>query len=111
MLRKKPAGSLISPTAHQVEREYKMLDALHRHNQKPTTTAESHVPVPRPIVLCEDNEVIGTPFYVMEYLDGRIFTDVRMPEISPADRKEWFVEFCSNQRTSLIFTGIYIRLS
>lgn len=68
-----------------------MLEALHRHNTKASTKLEECVPVPRPIILCEDNEVIGTPFYVMEYLDGRIFTDVRMPEISPEDRREWRV--------------------
>lgn len=89
MLRKKPAGQLISKTAHQVEREYTILRALHTHNLKPTTTPEQHVPVPEPIVLCEDDAVIGTPFYIMQYLDGRIFTDSRMPEVSPETRREW----------------------
>ncbi|EIW80348.1 APH-domain-containing protein [Coniophora puteana RWD-64-598 SS2] len=88
VLRKKPAGKLLSATAHQIEREYKMLDVLHRHNSSPSTKPEQHVPVPRPYVLCNDSEVIGTPFYVMEYLDGRIFTDVRMFEVPPKDRKE-----------------------
>ena len=91
MLRKKPAGKLISNTAHQVEREYTILRALHTHNQKPQTTQEQIVPVPEPIILCEDTAVIGTPFYVMEYLDGRIFTDPRMPEVSPETRRAWCV--------------------
>jgi len=77
VLRKKPAGQLLSSTAHQVEREYRVLAALHAHNTKPSTPASSRVPVPEPIALCEENAVIGTPFYVMEFLEGRIFTDVR----------------------------------
>nr|GAT56193.1 predicted protein [Mycena chlorophos] len=88
VLRKKPAGELISKTAHQVEREYRMLSALHKHNTNPTTSAEQRVPVPAPIILCEDSAVIGTPFYVMEFVEGRIFTDNSMPEISFKDRRE-----------------------
>lgn len=90
VLRKKPAGQLLSKTAHQVEREYTMLRALHTHNVKPSTRAEAKVPIPEPIVLCEDVSVIGTPFYIMEFLDGRIFTDPRMPEVSPETRREWY---------------------
>ncbi|KAJ7194425.1 kinase-like domain-containing protein [Mycena pura] len=70
VLRKKPAGELISNTAHQVEREY------------------TQVPVPEPIFLCEDKSIIGTPFYVMEFVDGRIFTDTTMPGMSVQDRRE-----------------------
>ncbi|KAI0079245.1 protein kinase subdomain-containing protein PKL/CAK/ACAD [Panus rudis PR-1116 ss-1] len=88
VLRKKPAGQLLSSTAHQIEREFTMLNALHKHNTNPSTTPEQRVPVPQPIVLCEDKEVIGTPFYIMEFLDGRIFTDARMPEIDPQSRRE-----------------------
>ncbi|KAG7449720.1 kinase-like protein [Guyanagaster necrorhizus] len=88
VLRKKPAGQLLSKTAHQVEREYTMLHALHTFNNKPMTRPEERVPVPEPYVLCEDVSVIGTPFYVMEFVDGRIFTDPRMPESSPEDRRE-----------------------
>jgi hypothetical protein len=91
VLRKKPAGQLLSRTAHQIEREYTMLYALHKHNINPSTLPEQIVPVPEPIILCEDNAVIGTPFYVMEFLDGRIFTDTRMSEVSPQDRREWCV--------------------
>lgn len=91
VLRKKPAGKLVSSTAHQVEREYRVLDALHKHNVKPNTLPEKRVPVPQPYALCEDSTVIGTPFYVMEFLDGRIFTDAYMPQLDPKDRREcWF---------------------
>lgn len=89
VLRKKPAGQLLSRTAHQVEREYTMLRALHHYNTRPTTTVDKRIPVPEPILLCEDNSVIGTPFYIMEFLEGRIFTDSRVLELPPHDRREW----------------------
>ncbi|RDB24710.1 Acyl-CoA dehydrogenase family member 11 [Hypsizygus marmoreus] len=88
VLRKKPAGQLLSKTAHQVEREYTMLHALHDYNTRPATPADKRIPVPEPILLCEDNAILGTPFYVMEFVDGRIFTDTRMLEVSPKDRRE-----------------------
>ena len=72
VLRKKPPGTLL-PTAHQVEREYRILAAL----------AGSGVPVPEVFALCEDESVIGTPFYVMAYVDGRVFTDPGLPGLGP----------------------------
>lgn len=90
-MRKKPPGQLLSKTAHQIEREYTILRALHMHNTRSTTRPEQRVPVPEPYLLCEDASVVGTPFYVMEFLDGRIFTDMKMPEVSPATRREWCV--------------------
>lgn len=62
VVRKKPHGTLLR-SAHQVEREYRVLKAL------------SRTPVPVPVVhaLCTDDTVIGTPFYVMEFLEGRVF--------------------------------------
>lgn len=89
VLRKKPEGQLLSNTAHQVEREYIMLHALHRYNTDSSIPPEKRVPVPKPMLLCEDSSVIGTPFYIMEFLDGRIFTDTRMLEIPSRDRREW----------------------
>lgn len=86
VLRKKPAGQLFSKTAHQVEREYQMLAALHKHNMNPATLPEHRVPIPEPIALCEDSGVIGTPFYIMEFLDGRIFTTPAMPEVPMEER-------------------------
>ncbi|KAH9944587.1 kinase-like protein [Amylocystis lapponica] len=88
VLRKKPAGQLLSSTAHQIEREFTMLSALHKHNTNPSTPPAHAVPIPEPIALCEDTSVIGTPFYIMQFLDGRIFTDVRMPDVSPDARRE-----------------------
>jgi aminoglycoside phosphotransferase (APT) family kinase protein len=79
----------MSPTAHQIEREYTMLRVLHKHNTNLSISPRQRVPAPEPIILCEDTGVIGTPFYIMDFLDGRIFTDTRMLEISPEDRREW----------------------
>lgn len=91
VLRKKPAGQLLSSTAHQVEREFRVLSALHEYNTRSTTSPDRIVPVPTPFALCVDSDVIGTPFYIMEYLDGRIFTDPRMPEVSPQVRRECWI--------------------
>ncbi|MBU1376361.1 MAG: phosphotransferase family protein [Alphaproteobacteria bacterium] len=74
VLRKKPPGQLLS-SAHQVDREYRAMKAL-----------EGHIPVPRMRALCEDPEVIGTSFYVMDYLEGRIFRDATLPDQTPAER-------------------------
>jgi aminoglycoside phosphotransferase (APT) family kinase protein len=75
-MRKKPPGTLLSKTAHKVEREYKIIHALEN----------TDVPVPKAYCLCEDSSVIGTPFYIMEFLDGRIFTNPAIPEVSPEER-------------------------
>lgn len=75
-MRKKPPGKLLSKTAHKVEREYRIIHALE----------QTDVPVPKTYCLCEDSSVIGTPFYVMGFLDGRIFEDAHIPEVSPAER-------------------------
>jgi aminoglycoside phosphotransferase (APT) family kinase protein len=80
-MRKKPPGKLVSKTAHQVEREYRIIHALE----------ETDVPVPKAYCLCEDDSVIGTPFYIMEFLDGRIIEDPTMPDVPPSERTEMFV--------------------
>ncbi|KAG8732450.1 hypothetical protein FRC11_013570 [Ceratobasidium sp. 423] len=89
VMRKKPGGQLLSSTAHAVEREYKILRAIHIHNTR--NKSKSPIPIPRPILLCEDSSIVGTPFYVMEFLDGRIFSDPRMLEMPKEDRRQcWF---------------------
>ena len=75
VLRRKPPGKLL-PSAHAVDREYRVISAL----------AGSGVPVPRTHALCEDDEVIGTAFYLMDYVPGRVFWDPRLPEATPAER-------------------------
>lgn len=81
VLRKKPAGQLL-PSAHAVEREHRVISAL----------AGSEVPVAPARCLCEDPNVIGTPFYVMDFVDGRIFFDPRLPGSSPCERAAMFDE-------------------
>jgi aminoglycoside phosphotransferase (APT) family kinase protein len=76
VLRRKPFGPLL-PSAHAVEREFRLLSALH-----PTG-----FPVPRPIALCEDQNVIGATFYLMELVDGRTFWDGTLPELGAAERR------------------------
>jgi aminoglycoside phosphotransferase (APT) family kinase protein len=75
VLRKKPPGKLL-PTAHAIEREFRILDAL----------AETDVPVPAVRHLCEDSSVIGTPFYVMDFIAGRTLRDPLLPGMSKQDR-------------------------
>ena len=84
-----------------------MLSALHKHNIQPTTTPEEKVPIPEPIVLCEDSDVIGTPFYIMEFLEGRIFTDSKMLVVDPQTRHEWQVTSTS-RKCAHILTPIHI---
>lgn len=78
VLRKKPPGQLLSKTAHQVDREYRVIHALEK----------TDVPVPRAICMCKDESVIGTEFYIMEFLDGRIITNPSFPGVSEAERAE-----------------------
>ena len=75
VLRRKPPGKLL-PSAHAVDREFRVISALHRED----------FPVPQPILYCADESVAGTPFYVMGYVEGRVFWDPWMPDTSSADR-------------------------
>ena len=75
VLRRKPPGKLL-PSAHAVDREYRVISGL----------AGTGVPVPRSYALCEDPGVIGTPFYIMEYVRGRVLSDPRLPGLPPAER-------------------------
>src|SRR5438552_13495203 len=80
VLRRKPPGPLL-PSAHAVDREFRVMRAL----------ADTAVPVPRVHALCDDDAVVGSAFYVMEFLDGRIFWDQRLPDITdPAERGAMF---------------------
>jgi aminoglycoside phosphotransferase (APT) family kinase protein len=79
VLRKKPPGQLL-PSAHAVDREYKVLRALQNTN----------VPVPRVHLLCDDDAVIGAMFYVMDYVEGRVFTDRLLPGCTPDERRQMY---------------------
>lgn len=80
VLRRKPPGALL-PSAHAVDREYRVLRAL---------AAEGSVPVPRPLCECADAAVVGTPFYVMDWVPGRVFWNTRFPELSRDERRAAF---------------------
>jgi aminoglycoside phosphotransferase (APT) family kinase protein len=81
VLRRKPPGKLL-PSAHAVEREYRVLAAL----------ADTDVPVAKTYALCEDSSVIGTAFYVMDYVEGRLFWDAALPEVAAPGRRAIYNE-------------------
>lgn len=76
VMRRKPPGKLL-PSAHAVDREFRVISALHPLG----------FPVARPYGLCEDDSVIGTMFYVMDMVEGRILWDGTLPELEPAERR------------------------
>lgn len=81
VLRRKPAGLLL-PSAHAIEREFRIMRAL-------STTG---IPVPECIALCEDATVIGSAFYVMQFVEGRIFDDPSLPSLSREERAAVYAE-------------------
>jgi aminoglycoside phosphotransferase (APT) family kinase protein len=81
VLRRKPPGVLL-PSAHAVDREYKVISAL----------AQTEVPVAKAHALCEDPSVIGTAFYIMDCVDGRILWDPQLPGMTPAQRAAHYSE-------------------
>lgn len=81
VLRRKPMGELL-PSAHAVDREFRVIQAL----------ATTDVPVARAHALCEDPDVIGSAFYVMDHVEGRIFWDPTLPGMEPGERSAIFDE-------------------
>jgi len=75
VLRRKPPGKLL-PSAHAVDREFRAISALHPQG----------FPVAEPVIYCADDSVVGTPFYVMGYADGRVIWEPQMPGASPIER-------------------------
>lgn len=81
ILRRKPAGTLL-PSAHAIEREYRVMSALRG----------SAVPVPTVLHFCSDESLLGSPFYIMEFVPGRIFWDARLPDCTPGERARIYSE-------------------
>jgi aminoglycoside phosphotransferase (APT) family kinase protein len=79
VLRKQPGG-IVLPSAHAIDREYRVLTAL-QHTE---------VPVPHPLAYCADRDVLGTPFYLMQHLDGRVFHAFATPGLAGAERAALF---------------------
>ncbi len=75
VLRRKPPGKLLK-SAHAVDREYRVISALHA----------AGFPVPRTHLLCDDEEIVGTMFFVMDFVEGRIFWNLDLPELDPEER-------------------------
>jgi aminoglycoside phosphotransferase (APT) family kinase protein len=81
VLRRKPPGKLLA-SAHAVDREFRVISALHAQG----------LPVAAPLHLCSDESVIGSMFYLMEFVDGRIFWDPALPEIDTGSRAQYYDE-------------------
>jgi aminoglycoside phosphotransferase (APT) family kinase protein len=81
VLRRKPPGKLL-PSAHAVDREYRVISALY----------QAGIPVARSFALCEDEAIIGTAFYIMEYVDGRVLWDQALPGMAPTERTAIYAE-------------------
>jgi aminoglycoside phosphotransferase (APT) family kinase protein len=81
VLRKQPPGELL-PSAHQVDREHRVMKAL----------ADTDVPVPRMYCACDDTTIIGTKFYVMEMVEGRLFTETLLPSLAPVERRSIYLD-------------------
>jgi aminoglycoside phosphotransferase (APT) family kinase protein len=81
VLRRKPPGALL-PSAHAVDREFRVMSAL----------SGTDVPVPKMYSLCEDTSVLGTAFYVMEYVEGRVLWDPTLPGMTPEERAAHYDE-------------------
>ncbi|NKC10822.1 MAG: phosphotransferase [Gammaproteobacteria bacterium] len=88
VLRRKPPGKLL-PSAHAVDREYRVLTALSKND----------FPVARPRLLCEDDDVVGTMFYVMDFVEGRVFWDPAMPGLDPDQRRQAYAAMAEVQAT------------
>ena len=84
VLRKQP-GSVLMPSAHAIDREFRVLKALHG----------SEVPVPQPLHYCTDRQIVGTPFYLMEWLQGRVFNSFAIPGLTAIERHAAFDSMCT----------------
>ena len=76
VLRKQPGGPILKG-AHAIDREYRVMTAL----------GAAGVPVPRTVLFHDDPAPLGTPFYLMERLDGRVFEDCSLPGMTPGERR------------------------
>lgn len=80
VLRRQPAGPILRG-AHAIDREFRVLGALHG----------TDVPVPAPIIYCDDRSILGTPFFLMERIEGRVFHDAALPELAPDERYQLYL--------------------
>ena len=81
VLRRQPDGQLL-PSAHAVDREFRVMTALHN----------SALPVPPTVLYCASPDIVGTPFYLMDHVEGRVFDDAALPGMHPSERREIYLE-------------------
>ena len=81
VLRRQPDGQLL-PSAHAVDREFRVMTALH----------DSALPVPPTLLYCASPDIVGTPFYLMDHVEGRVFDDAALPGMDPSERGEIYLE-------------------
>ena len=87
VLRRKPTGLLISSTAHAVDREFKILQFL---------STNSEIPVPKVYLYSDDDKIIGSPFYIMQFIKGRIFTDMLLPTQNSNEKNQLYTSMILN---------------
>jgi len=83
VLRKQPPGQLL-PSAHAVDREYRVMTAL-----------AGRVPVPQTLLMCDDRRMIGTPFFIMACVEGRVFRQPHLPGVSPTERAAMYADMAA----------------
>ncbi|WP_218511671.1 phosphotransferase [Variovorax sp. dw_308] len=81
VLRKRPTGDVLA-SAHAIDREFRVMSALR----------QTAIPVPEMYFYCKDESIVGTPFYLMEFLDGRIFVDQSLPGLAMEERRDLYLE-------------------
>ena len=95
VLRRKP-NKIAHQSAHALHREYRVLESISRYNEQVQNRSsdgfDRTIPIPHPYVYCRDIDVIGSEFYIMKYVEGRIFVDPRMPTMT--SREERMEAFC-----------------
>lgn len=80
VLRKQPDGEILRG-AHAIDREFRVMQSLR----------DTDVPVPRALLFHDDPDLLGTPFYLMDFVEGRVFSDCRLPDLSPEERREIYL--------------------
>ena len=97
VLRRKPPGKLL-PSAHAVDREYKVITALNK----------TDIPIPKTYCFCEDQNIIGTSFFLMEYVEGKIFWDLLLPESNKEERRRIYLSM--NETISKLHSVNFTRI-
>ena len=100
VLRRKPPGKLL-PSAHAVDREHRIISAL----------SAQDFPVAEPVLYCADESIVGTPFFVMAHVDGRVFWEPQMPASNPAERAAVYDAMNATSRGCTAFDPAAIGLS